>query len=132
MIPFPKAIEVEKLDSLTYRIDLNDAFGIGTVFNGGYVGSCVLAAAHAFHTSRGHVFPTVVVNLEVKAALPEAGAEWLAVRVTSKMIRDGRFDLDVLVRDVEGETVVLSHHVAMAVSLERNTAERGYLTKAVL
>ncbi|KAI3396792.1 hypothetical protein diail_11692 [Diaporthe ilicicola] len=40
-------------------------------------------------------FPTVVMNLEVKTALPEEGVEWLAVRVTSKQIKDGRFDLDV-------------------------------------
>ncbi|KAI1204949.1 thioesterase family protein [Annulohypoxylon truncatum] len=70
-------------------------------------------------------FPTVVMNLEVKKLLPEEGAEWLAVRVTSKQIRDGKFDLEVLVRDVEGEIVALSHHVAMIVSLERNTGKKG-------
>lgn len=66
-------------------------------------------------------FPTVVMNLEVKAALPEEGVEWLAMRVTSKQIKDGRFDLDVSVRDVDGELVALSHHVAMILSIERNT-----------
>lgn len=40
-------------------------------------------------------FPTVVMNLEAKAALPEDGVEWLAVQVTSKQIKDGRSDLDV-------------------------------------
>lgn len=65
--------------------------------------------------------PTVVMNLEVKTKLPEEGVRWLAVRVTSKQIKDGRFDLEVLVRDVEGELVVLSHHVAMIVSMEKNT-----------
>ncbi|KAI1367062.1 thioesterase family protein [Xylaria arbuscula] len=68
-------------------------------------------------------FPTVVMNLEVKAALPSQGAEWLNVRVTSKQIKDGRFDLEVLVRDVEGEIVALSHHVALVLSIERNTAK---------
>ncbi|KAI1372089.1 thioesterase family protein [Hypoxylon crocopeplum] len=76
-------------------------------------------------------FPTVVMNLEVKAMLPEEGVEWLAVRVTSKQIKDGKFDLEVLVRDVEGEMVALSHHVAMIVSLERNTKKRDP-TKAAL
>ncbi|KAI0180129.1 thioesterase family protein [Hypoxylon sp. FL1284] len=70
-------------------------------------------------------FPTVVMNLEVKTLLPEEGVEWLAVRVTSKQIKDGRFDLEVVVRDVEGEMVALSHHVAMIVSLERNTGKKG-------
>lgn len=68
-------------------------------------------------------FPTVVMNLEVKTALPEEGVEWLAVRVTSKQIKDGRFDLEISVRDVDGELVVLSNHVAMIVSIERNTRE---------
>ncbi|KAI2463023.1 thioesterase family protein [Annulohypoxylon bovei var. microspora] len=76
------------------------------------------------HKQRANIWlPTVVMNLEVKATLPEEGVEWLAVRVTSKQIKDGKFDLDVLVRDVEGEIVALSHHVAMIVSLERNTAK---------
>lgn len=66
-------------------------------------------------------FPTVVMNLEVKMALPRDGVEWLAIRVTSKQIKDGRFDLDVSVRDVDGELVALSHHVAMIVDIERNT-----------
>ncbi|KAK8121583.1 hypothetical protein PG984_010253 [Apiospora sp. TS-2023a] len=77
-------------------------------------------------------FPTVVMNLEAKAALPVEGVEWLAVRVTSKQIKDGRFDLDVLVRDAEGEIVALSQHVAMIVSVERNTKKRGSSSKAVL
>ncbi|KAK8073151.1 hypothetical protein PG996_006499 [Apiospora saccharicola] len=77
-------------------------------------------------------FPTVVMNLEAKTALPAEGVEWLAVRVTSKQIKDGRFDLDILVRDVEGEIVALSHHVAMIVSVERNTKKRGSSSKAAL
>ncbi|XXG97295.1 hypothetical protein Hte_003591 [Hypoxylon texense] len=77
-------------------------------------------------------FPTVVMNLEVKKALPEGGVEWLAVRVTSKQIKDGRFDLEVQVRDTEGEMVALSHQVALIVSMERNTAQRASSTKASL
>ncbi|KAK6829900.1 hypothetical protein PG989_010562 [Apiospora arundinis] len=77
-------------------------------------------------------FPTVVMDLEAKSALPEEGVEWLAVRVTSKQIKDGKFDLDILVRDLEGELVALSHHVAMIVSVERNTKKRGPSSKAVL
>jgi hypothetical protein len=76
-------------------------------------------------------FPTVVLNLEVKKKLPEEGTEWLAIRVTSKQIWDGRFDLDVLVRDGEGEVVALSNHVAMILSMGRNTKKRK-TEKAVL
>ncbi|KAK3682194.1 thioesterase-like superfamily-domain-containing protein [Podospora appendiculata] len=69
--------------------------------------------------------PTVVMNLEVKAALPEEGVEWLAVRITSKQIKDGRFDLEVIVRDVEGELVALGQQVALIVERARNMAGRG-------
>ncbi|RWA06393.1 hypothetical protein EKO27_g8706 [Xylaria grammica] len=77
-------------------------------------------------------FPTVVMNLEVKAALPEEGAEWLNIRVTSKQIKDGRFDLEVLVRDADGEIIALSHHVALVLSIERNTTKTDPSTKASL
>ncbi len=70
-------------------------------------------------------FPTVLMNLEMKTPLPEEGAEWLAVRVTSKQIKDGRFDLDVMIRDADGELIALSHHVAMILSAERNEAKRN-------
>lgn len=68
--------------------------------------------------------PTVVMNLEVKTALPEEGYEWLAVRVLTKQIKDGKFDMDVLVRDEEGEILALSHHVAMILSMERNMGKK--------
>lgn len=78
-------------------------------------------------------FPTVVLNLEIKASLPKEGVEWLAMRLASKQMKDGRFDLDVQLRDVDGELVALSHHVAMIVEIERNTAKRRHSrTKASL
>lgn len=76
--------------------------------------------------------PTVVMNLEQKVMLPEEGVEWLAVRVTTKLIRDGKFDMEVVVRDTDGELVVLSHHTAMILSVERNTAKRSSKPKASL
>lgn len=77
-------------------------------------------------------FPTMLMNLEVKMVLPEEGVEWLAMRVTSKQIRDGKFDLDVMVRDVEGELVALSHQVAMIVAVDKNTKKREKSAKAAL
>jgi hypothetical protein len=76
--------------------------------------------------------PTIVMNLEVKTALPDEGVEWLAVRVVSRQIKDGKFDLDVIVRDVDGVLVALSYHVAMILSLERNTRKRGSAVKTAL
>lgn len=78
-------------------------------------------------------FPTVVLNLEVKSSLPKEGVEWLAMRLASKQMKDGRFDLDVQLRDVDGELLALSHHVAMIVEIERNTTKRSHTrTKAAL
>ncbi|KAJ8133429.1 hypothetical protein O1611_g196 [Lasiodiplodia mahajangana] len=68
-------------------------------------------------------FPTLAMNLDIKMALPDKGVEWLAVRITSKQIKNGMFDLDISMRNVDGELVALSHHVAMIVSLERNTGK---------
>jgi len=51
----------------------------------------------------GMWFLIVLMDMEVRMPLPGEGVEWLAVRVTSKVIKDGRFDLDVMVRDLEGE-----------------------------
>ncbi len=69
-------------------------------------------------------YPTVLLNLDVKKALPEEGVEWLFSRTTTKQIKNGRMDLDIVVLDEEGDIVCLSHHIALAVSSERNVAKR--------
>lgn len=69
-------------------------------------------------------YPTVLLNLDVKKALPAEGAEMLFVRVRAKTLKNGRYDLEVVVLDEGGEVVALSHHVCLAVSAERNLAAR--------
>ncbi len=69
-------------------------------------------------------YPTVLLNLDVKKALPVEGARWLFVRLEAKRIKNGRYDLEVMAFDVEGELVAVSNHVVFAVSAERNLAER--------
>jgi hypothetical protein len=69
-------------------------------------------------------FPTLSLDLEAKMALPPSGVEWLSMRVISKQIQDGRFDLEALVRDVDGNYVALGHQVAMVLSMDRNTGGR--------
>ncbi|KAJ5291445.1 thioesterase family protein [Penicillium angulare] len=76
-------------------------------------------------------FPTVVMNMEMKTTLPDDGIEWLAVRVLSKQIKDGKFDLEVLVRDPDGEIIALSHHVGLILNFVQNTRNKG-LSKASL
>lgn len=73
-------------------------------------------------------FPTVVMNIETKALLPDEGVEWLAVRLMSKQTKNGRFDIDILVRTIDGEIVALSHHLAMIVSIEKNTKKGGWFS----
>lgn len=69
-------------------------------------------------------YPTLTLNLDIKKALPKDGVEFLFVRVRTKQIRNGRYDLEVIILDEEGDMVALSHHVSMVLSAERNMAER--------
>ncbi|KAF2090519.1 hypothetical protein K490DRAFT_24029, partial [Saccharata proteae CBS 121410] len=69
-------------------------------------------------------YPTLLLNLDVKKALPEEGVEWLFARVRAKQIKNGRQDLEVVILDERGEIVALSHHVALVLGAERNTAQR--------
>ncbi|CAK4015937.1 Hypothetical predicted protein [Lecanosticta acicola] len=73
-------------------------------------------------------YPTLLLNLEVKKALPAAGVRFLFSRLQTKMIRNGRYDLEVLVYDEGGDLVALSHHVCFAVGSERNLAARRKAT----
>ncbi|KAI0406232.1 thioesterase-like superfamily-domain-containing protein [Xylaria palmicola] len=70
-------------------------------------------------------FPTLVLNLDIKKALPPEGVEWLRVQVHSKLIKNGRNDYEALVFDETGDLVAISHHVAMVVNGSRNVAARG-------
>lgn len=69
-------------------------------------------------------YPTLLLNLDVKKALPEGGVEFLFVRTRAKQIKNGRYDLEIIIMDEEGEVVALSHHVCMVLSAERNLAKR--------
>ncbi|KAL6699504.1 thioesterase-like superfamily domain-containing protein [Trichoderma pleuroticola] len=72
-------------------------------------------------------YPTLAMNLEVKKALPAEGERWLFVRTSAKQIYNGRFDVEIIVFDRTGDLVALSHHVAMLVNAEKNTAKRATL-----
>ncbi|KAI7125523.1 hypothetical protein KC324_g17674 [Hortaea werneckii] len=69
-------------------------------------------------------YPTLLLNLDVKKALPAEGVKFLFVRLQSKMIKNGRYDLEIIIKDAGGDLVALSHHVVLAVGAERNTAAR--------
>lgn len=69
-------------------------------------------------------YPTLLLNLDVKKALPPEGVKWLAIRVQLKQVKNGRMDLEVHVRDASGELVALSHHVGFVLDAARNMATR--------
>ncbi|KAK0716099.1 thioesterase-like superfamily-domain-containing protein [Lasiosphaeris hirsuta] len=102
----------------------------------GFVADCLPYPVEAYRPAAGEEggpfahgdvfwYPTVVMNVEVKRALPEAGVEWLRMRIQPKVIQGGRFDLEVVIFDEAGRVVALSQHVNLIVGLERNTAKRG-------
>ena len=66
----------------------------------------------------------MLLNLDFKKVIPDEGLEWLFVRVAAKQIRNGRMDLEIVILDAEGDIIALSHHVALALSSDRNIAER--------
>ncbi|KAH8815256.1 thioesterase-like superfamily-domain-containing protein [Xylogone sp. PMI_703] len=72
-----------------------------------------------------HWYPTLVLNLDFKKALPDEGVEWLFARVNVKQIKNGRMDLDIIIKDAEGDIVAISNHSALALDASRNTAQRG-------
>ncbi|KAL7914222.1 thioesterase-like superfamily domain-containing protein [Trichoderma velutinum] len=85
------------------------------------------AAGGEFTRKTALWYPTLAMNLEVKKALPAEGERWLLVRTSAKQIYNGRFDVEVIVLDRAGDLVALSHHVAMVVNSEKNTAKRAPL-----
>ena len=65
-------------------------------------------------------YPTLVLNLDSKRALPDEGVEWLFVRIRAKAIVNGRFDLSVEVFDAEGGLVAISTHASLVLDASRN------------
>ncbi|KAF3398589.1 hypothetical protein F1880_005681 [Penicillium rolfsii] len=71
-------------------------------------------------------YPTVTLNIDMKKPLPKEGVEWLYSRVVTKVVRDGRTDLDVTVLDQNGEVVAMSTQVGLIVSASRNVGTRKF------
>ncbi|KAB8067650.1 thioesterase-like superfamily-domain-containing protein [Aspergillus leporis] len=69
-------------------------------------------------------YPTVTLNIDFKKRLPAQGAEWLYSRVHTKVVRDGRTDLNVEVLDEQGDVVALSTQVGLVLSASRNLGQR--------
>lgn len=87
------------------------------------------AAAEGSGSDAKFWYPTVTLNIDFKKRLPAAGTEWLYSRVQTKVVRDGRTDLDVTVLDEAGEVVALSTQVGLVVSAARNVGKRALKSK---
>lgn len=70
-------------------------------------------------------YPTITLSLDIKKALPKEGVKWVYSHVQSKQIKNGRWDLQVVIMDEEGELVAYSSQVALMVDASRNTKPRG-------
>lgn len=68
-------------------------------------------------------YPTVLLNLDIKRRIPP-GTRWLFVRAATAEVRDGRFDISIVVLDQTGTLIALSNHVNLILGSERNLAER--------
>lgn len=57
--------------------------------------------------------PTLSLSLDIKKPLPQEGEEWLRIRITAKVVKNGRYDAEVIVFDNEGDVVALGNHLAL-------------------
>lgn len=78
------------------------------------------------HKTEFFWYPTVTLNVEVKKQLPLQGVEWLYSRIHSKVIRNGRTDINVVVLDEEGEIIAVASQVGLVVSASRNIGQRMF------
>ncbi|KAJ5952420.1 uncharacterized protein N7479_010833 [Penicillium vulpinum] len=69
-------------------------------------------------------YPTVTLNVDMKKHLPAEGVEWLYSRVVTKVVRNGRTDLEVTVLDEAGDVIAVSTQVGLVLSASRNIGTR--------
>ncbi|KAI9042222.1 thioesterase family protein [Aspergillus affinis] len=81
--------------------------------------------AQSAGTQATHWYPTVTLNIDLKKRLPPQGVEWLYSRIHTKVVRDGRTDIDVVILDEQGEVVALGTQVGLVLSASRNVGQRS-------
>lgn len=69
-------------------------------------------------------FPTVSLTVDFKKSLPPEGIEWLYSRVTTKQVKNGRSDIEVVVLDEAGELIAIAQQVGLVMSAERNVGSK--------
>src|SRR5690606_39749041 len=87
-----------------------------------------LVETHPARTGNGvNWYPTVNLNLEVKSVPPPGGWEWLFVELRANVIKNGRMDMRVVIRDENGQIVAIGGQVALVVSIQRNLSRASKL-----
>jgi hypothetical protein len=71
--------------------------------------------------------PTVSTSLNVKNALPKEGGEWLRIWISAKVVKNGRYDAEVIEFYGDGDVVALGTHVALLLDGERNWGRKEKL-----
>ncbi|KAG0161382.1 hypothetical protein PDIDSM_8916 [Penicillium digitatum] len=69
-------------------------------------------------------YPTVTLNVDIKKHLPAEGVEWLYSRIETKVVRDGRTDIEVTVLDEDGEVIAIGTQIGLVVGASRNVGTR--------
>jgi acyl-CoA thioesterase FadM len=62
---------------------------------------------------------TVTMDLEFKRRLPREGQRWIFTRAATKMLRDGRMDLDVTMCNEQMELLCTTHQVIVVLEAQR-------------
>ncbi|KAK6502099.1 hypothetical protein TWF481_009908 [Arthrobotrys musiformis] len=70
-------------------------------------------------------YPTLSFTMDVKKSLPKEGVKWVFSKVHSQQVKNGRWDLQVVMLDEDGELLATSTQVALMVDASRNTKPRG-------
>ena len=77
------------------------------------------------------VFPwinsTITIGTEIKRLLPEEGAKWLFMRVTTKSILNDRMDYEIVMMDREMNLIALSHQVAQIIPIGSKEERKALL-----
>lgn len=87
-----------------------------------------LAETHPDYQNAGlGWYPTVNLNLEIKKVPPPEGWEWVFLEVRADVIKNGRLDIRVVVRDESGDIIAVGGQVALILSMTRNVGKESKL-----
>lgn len=78
-----------------------------------------------FTFNKSFWYPTLTMSLDVSRQLPPDGLPWIRLRVSTKEVKNGRYDAVVHMFDVDGNLLATANHMALAIDMERNYAKRG-------